>query len=146
MKDFEVQVARIKENKGIEEVFLLRNQSKKGIGFFAEGNNFYPDFILWIKKSNKQYLTFVDPKGIRNSKGINDPKIQFFNYLNDKVQPQVAGENLILNSFIISNTKWIEVNWKDTLTIGDFNESHVYFQEDQNNDYITKMIDAILLI
>jgi hypothetical protein len=144
MKDFEVQVARIKESKGIEEVFLLRNQSKKGIGFFAEGNNFYPDFILWIKKANKQYLTFVDPKGIRNSKGINDPKIQFFNYLNDKVQPQVAGENLILNSFIISNTKWIEVNWKDSLTIGDFNENHVYFQEDQSAEYIDKLVDKIL--
>jgi len=92
MKDFEVQVARIKESKGIEEIFLLRNQSKKGIGFFADGNNFYPDFILWIKKENKQYLTFVDPKGIRNSKGINDPKIQFFNYLNDTVQPYPSGQ------------------------------------------------------
>jgi hypothetical protein len=144
MKDFEVQVARIKESKGIEEVFLLRNQSKKGIGFFAEGNNFYPDFILWIKKDNKQYLTFVDPKGIRNSKGINDPKIQFFNYLNDKVQPQVASENLILNSFIISNTKWIEVNWKDSLTIEEFNENHVFFQEDQNSSYVSLMLNKIL--
>jgi len=51
---------------------------------------------------------------------------------------------LILNSFIISNTKWIEVNWKDSLTIGDFNQNHVYFQEDQNNEYITKMILEIL--
>ena len=144
MKDFEVQVARIKESKGIEEVFLLRNQSKKGIGFFAEGNNFYPDFILWIKKENKQYLTFVDPKGIRNSKGINDPKIQFFNYLNDKVQPQVASENLILNSFIISNTKWLEVNWKDNLTIEEFNENHVFFQEDQNSSYVSLMLNKIL--
>jgi hypothetical protein len=144
MKDFEVQVSRIKESKGIEEVFLLRNQSKKGIGFFAEGNNFYPDFILWIKKENKQYLTFVDPKGIRNSKGISDPKIQFHKYLNEKVQPQVTGENLILNSFIISNTKWIEVNWKETLSIIDFNKNHVYFQEDQNNDYIENIIDSII--
>lgn len=144
MKDFEVQAERVKTQKGLDEVFLLRNQSKKGIGFFAEGNNFYPDFILWLKKGNKQYLTFVDPKGIRNSKGINDPKIQFFKYLNEKVQPQVAVQNLLLNSFIISNTKWIEVNWKESLTISDFNKNHVYFQEDQNNDYITQMINAIL--
>lgn len=144
MKDFEVQAERVKTQKGLDEVFLLRNQSKKGIGFFAEGNNFYPDFILWLKKGNKQYLTFVDPKGIRNSKGINDPKIQFFKYLNEKVQPQVAAENLLLNSFIISNTKWIEVNWKESLTISDFNTNHVYFQEDQNGDYISQMIDAIL--
>ena len=144
MKDFEVQVNLIKEKKGLEEVFLLRNQSKKGIGFFAEGNNFYPDFILWIKKDKKQYLTFVDPKGIRNSKGITDPKIQFYKYLSDKVQPQVAGEQLILNSFIISNTKWLEVNWKESLTISDFNEQHVFFQEDQKSDYITLMLSQIL--
>ena len=143
MKDFEAQVERIKDQKGLDEVFLLRNQSKKGIGFFAEGNNFYPDFILWIKASNKQYLTFIDPKGIRNSKGISDPKIQFYKYLNEKVQPQVIGENLVLNSFIISNTKWIEVNWKESLTIQDFNENHVYFQEDQNNNYVTQIIDSI---
>jgi hypothetical protein len=144
MKDFEAQVEKIKTQMGLEEVFLLRNQSKKGIGFFAEGNNFYPDFILWIKKENKQYLTFIDPKGIRNSKGITDAKIQFYKYLADKVQPQVTGENLVLNSFIISNTKWLEVNWKDRLTICDFNQKHVYFQEDQNSDYMTKMIDTIV--
>lgn len=144
MKDFEVQVEQIKDKKVLDEVFLLRNQSKKGIGFFAEGNNFYPDFILWIKKEDKQYLTFIDPKGIRNSRGITDPKIQFFKYLSDKVQPQVANENLILNSFIISNTKWIEVNWKGNLEIFDFNENHVLFQEEQRKDYIQFMIDRIM--
>ncbi|GAB2540942.1 DEAD/DEAH box helicase family protein [Rufibacter soli] len=145
MKDFESQVKGIKESEALDEVFLLRNQSKKGIGFFAEGNNFYPDFILWIKKGNKQYLTFIDPKGIRNSKGIKDPKIQFYKYLAEKVQPQVSGENLVLNSFIISNTKWIEVNWKDNLSISDFNNNHVFFQEDQNSDYITRLIDKVTL-
>lgn len=144
MKDFEVQAEQIKDKKGLDEVFLLRNQSKKGIGFFAEGNNFYPDFILWIKKEDKQYLTFIDPKGIRNSRGITDPKIQFFKYLSEKVQPQVANENLILNSFIISNTKWIEVNWKGNLEIFDFNENHVLFQEEQRKDYIQFMIDRIM--
>lgn len=145
MKDFEDQVKRMDGNKDFSEIFLLRNQSKKGIGFFAEGNNFYPDFILWIKKGSKQYLTFIDPKGIRNSKGINDAKIQFFKYLNDKVQPQVSNENLVLNSFIISNTKWLEVNWKDSLTIDDFNKNHVYFQEDQNKNYIDLIVSKILI-
>jgi hypothetical protein len=144
MKDFESQILKLKVDKELDEIFLLRNQSKKGIGFFAEGNNFYPDFILWIKKGGNQYLTFIDPKGIRNSKGINDPKIQFYKYLSDKVQPQVIGENLVLNSFIVSNTKWIEVNWKDSLSIEDFNKQHVFFQEDQANQYVGKMVAEIL--
>ena len=144
MKDFEVQIAQIKDSKKLEEVFLLRNQSKKGIGFFAEGNNFYPDFILWIKKDGKQYLTFIDPKGIRNSRGITDPKIQFYKYLSEKVQPQVAAEHLVLNSFIISNTKWLEVNWKESLSVSDFNEQHVFFQEEQRADYIEQLISKVL--
>jgi hypothetical protein len=144
MKDFEVHIAKIKDSKKLEEVFLLRNQSKKGIGFFAEGNNFYPDFILWVKKEGKQYLTFIDPKGIRNSKGINDPKIQFYKYLSEKVQPQVINENLILNSFIVSNTKWIEVNWKDSLTISDFNDNNVLFQEDQKSNYINILFEKLI--
>lgn len=144
MKDFEVQVEKMQELWSLDEVFLLRNQSKKGIGFFAEGNNFYPDFILWIKMANKQYLTFIDPKGIRNSRGITDPKIQFHKYLAEKVQPQVADENLVLNSFIISNTKWLEVNWKESLSIDDFNANNVLFQEDQRSDYIFIMINKII--
>lgn len=144
MQDFESKIGVVRSKYGMDEVFMLRNQSKKGIGFFAEGNNFYPDFILWIKKEKKQYLTFIDPKGIRNSKGISDAKIQFYRYLEEKVQPQVASEKLVLNSFIISNTKWLEVNWKESLTIKDFNSHHVLFQEDQRNDYVEMMINQIL--
>ena len=144
MKDFEDQVQKMNPSKIFDEVFLLRNQSKKGIGFFAEGNNFYPDFILWLKKQSKQYLTFIDPKGIRNSNGIKDAKIQFFKYLEEKVQPQVTNDNLILNSFIISNTRWSEVNWKDNLTIEDFNNNQVFFQEEQNSEYIKLMLQKII--
>ncbi len=144
MKDFEEKIGRIQEKKQLGEIYLLRNQSKKGIGFFAEGNNFYPDFMLWIKKDNKQYLTFIDPKGIRNSKGINDAKIQFYKYLSETVQPQVMNEDLILNSFIISNTKWLEVNWKERLEIKDFNNAHVLFQHDQKSEYIGIMMNKII--
>ncbi len=145
MKDFEEQIEHIRNKKGLDEVFLLRNQSRKGIGFFAEGNNFYPDFILWLKKDGKQYLSFIDPKGIRNLRGIKDAKIQFHKYLSEKVQPQVNGENLVLNSFILSNTKYLEINWKDELSMSDFNRHNVLFQEEQNREYIRLMVDKIVV-
>ena len=144
MHDFEREIERLQQAYKLDEVFLLRNQSKKGIGFFAEGNNFYPDFMLWMKKEGKQYLTFIDPKGIRNSKGITDAKIQFHKYLTEKVQPQVISENLILNSFIISNTKLLEINWHGDLTIPDFNKHNVLFQEEQNKEYIGEIVSRIL--
>ena len=56
-----------------KDVYLLRNESRKGIGFF-EASNFYPDFILWVNDGVKQHVTFIDPKGIRNLQGLKDPK------------------------------------------------------------------------
>lgn len=145
VKDVDQQIDALKKEFEFDEAYLLRNQSKKGLGFFAEGNNFYPDFILWIKKEGIQYLTFVDPKGIRNSKGLSDPKIQFFNYLKNIVQPQVIKDNLALNSFVLSNTRWLEVHWKESYSIHDFNNNHVLFQEDQYNEYIRILFSMILL-
>ena len=127
-----------------QEVFLLRNQSKKGIGFFIDTNNFYPDFILWIIKNNKQHIAFVDPKGIRNSKSIKDPKIQFYKYLKNKIQPQVSSEEISLNSFVVSNTRLMEVQWKDELEREDFHKENVYFQIEDNNIYVKEILKKIL--
>jgi hypothetical protein len=34
---------------------------------------------MWIAEDDKQYITFVDPKGIMMlEKNINNPKIQFY--------------------------------------------------------------------
>lgn len=123
-----------------KEVHVLRNQSKKGLGFFTDGNNFYPDFIVWIVEENKQRIIFVDPKGIRNSKGLNDPKIQFYKVLKEKIQPQVEKAGIELDSFIISNTKHMEVQWAKEISIEEFNKNHVFFQYDINLDYFKNIL------
>lgn len=122
------------------EVHVLRNQSKKGLGFFTDGNNFYPDFILWVIRGEKQAIKFIDPKGIRNSKGINDPKIQFHKVLREKIQPQVATAKIELDSFIVSNTSLLEVQWRDGMTEADFNKEHVYFQNSSFVNYVEKIL------
>jgi hypothetical protein len=126
-----------------KKVFLLRNQSKKGIGFFVDANNFYPDFILWILKEDKQYITFIDPKGIRNSKGLSDPKIQFHKVVKEKIQPQVSKDDVVLNSFIISNTSFWELPWKEDKTIEDFHSNNVVFQNDKNS-YMSLLMSKVL--
>lgn len=123
------------------EIHVLRNQSKKGLGFFTDGNNFYPDFILWILKDNKQYIKFIDPKGIRNSKGINDPKIQFHKVIKEKIQPQVIANGIELDSYIVSNTRHLEVQWANGLSVADFNKENVYFQMDNAENYIDKILN-----
>lgn len=126
---------RFKEVCGDKEVFILRNLSRgSGIGFFDAGN-FYPDFILWIKEESKQYITFVDPKGILMLGSIEHPKIKFAETIKDKGKKlnSYKGQNIYLNSFIISNTdinKAKEIFDLPHYTEKDFLEKHIIFQVD----------------
>jgi len=90
-----------------KDIFLLRNKSKVGIGFF-EARNFYPDFILWINTKDKQYMTFIDPKGLVHHRP-HDPKIQFYKTIKELetyplLQETKGNKDIILNSFIISSS------------------------------------------
>jgi hypothetical protein len=126
------------------EIYLLRNQSKIGIGIFTEGD-FYPDFIMWIIKNGKQYITFIDPKGIRNSNPKNDPKMNLAISIKD-IEKKLGDENTILNSFIISNTKLYALQELHTdLTNKYFEDKNVLFQKDNKLIYIRKMFKKILL-
>ncbi len=46
-----------------KELWVLRNVSKSGVGFFESGG-FYPDFLVWMTCGDAQALAFVDPKGM----------------------------------------------------------------------------------
>lgn len=122
-----------------KDVYLLRNESRKGIGFF-ESNNFYPDFILWVNKGRKQHVTFIDPKGIRNLKGLNDSKIQLFKTLREVIEPSLKDRSITLDSYIISNTPYEVVSFWDTLE--KFKENHILF--DTDNNYIDQLFHSIL--
>ena len=126
-----------------KQVYLLRNESKKGLGFF-EANNFYPDFILWILEGEKQFITFIDPKGIRNLKGLTDPKIQLFKYLQTDVAAQLGNDNLVLNSFIVSDTPKEQVEFwqKDPFEPEEFKQNHVLFMNDKG--YVETMVSMLL--
>jgi len=85
-----------------KEVFLLRNLSRKGIGFFLN-SGFYPDFVIWVKKEDSQRMIFVDPKGIRNLGNFNDDKIQLCKTYIKEIEARVnerlrnKGETVNLN-------------------------------------------------
>lgn len=114
-----------------EEIYLLRNRSKKGIGFFEEGG-FYPDFIMWHIKGDKQYVTFIDPKGIRNlDDGQFNPKLNFYGRIKE-IEKDLKDSNIILNSVIVSITPMNEIPWKTNWEKKDFTEHHCLFQDDIN--------------
>lgn len=127
------------------EVFLLRNVSRKGIGFF-EANNFYPDFILWITRPDRQHVAFIDPKGIRNLAGLDDPKIAFHQTIKG-IEQRLGDAGLVLHSFIVSNTPFADLkHWKGQETMQDFNRHHVYFQQEQrgpNHNYVEMLVQQM---
>jgi len=125
------------------EIYLLRNQSKTGLGFFTEGN-FYPDFIMWIKKDDKQYISFIDPKGLVNLNTKDDPKINLSVKIKE-IEKKLNDENVILNSFIVSVTTYGIIKWtQDTLEKSVLEDKNVLFQKDDRNSYIRKMFNRIL--
>ncbi len=127
-----------------KELYLLRNLSRgRGIGFFEAGN-FYPDFIIWLLVEGKQYISFVDPKGIRNLEGPNDPKIRFYKDIK-KIETQLSDPEITLNSFIISNTPYRQVSWwSDGIEKKVLEKCHVLFQKDDKNQYIKKLLNKTL--
>jgi hypothetical protein len=125
-----------------KELYLLRNMTRgRGIGFFEAGN-FYPDFILWLLADGRQYINFVDPKGLRNIKGEDDPKIAFYKTIKTvEVGLREQAPSVTLNSFIVSNTHFREVSWwGGEMTKADFEKRHVLFQQEDKDTYIGKLL------
>lgn len=89
-----------------KSLYLLRNKSKVGMGFFEAGN-FYPDYILWIDTPETQYISFIDPKGLMHIRP-DDPKIEFYKTIKDletRLSPTADGKRIVLNSFIMAGTR-----------------------------------------
>ncbi|MDO9535514.1 MAG: DEAD/DEAH box helicase family protein [Bacillota bacterium] len=129
-----------------KRMYLLRNKSKVGMGFFEAGN-FYPDYIMWIAEADKQHITFVDPKGIMMlEKNINNPKIQFYKTIKDleaRLQPSCKEKQIILNSFIMSGTPAADSCAFYGLKKPEFESRNVLFLEDE--DCIEKMMSRVNL-
>jgi len=129
-------------------LYLLRNKSKVGMGFFEAGN-FYPDYILWIDTENVQYITFIDPKGLMHIRPDN-PKVEFYKTIKDlesRLAPTSPDRKIILNSFIMSGTPSLELKqWWSTsgveATRAWREERNVYTLD--NKECVELMIEKIL--
>jgi len=118
------------------ELFLLRNESRgRGVGFFEAGN-FYPDFLLWLVKGGRQHLAFVEPHGLQHE-GPGHKKIEFHKVIKE-IQARLASENVVLNSFIVTPTRFGKLNWGKT--IQELEDMHVLFMEDDADQYISKIV------
>ncbi|GAU09095.1 DEAD/DEAH box helicase family protein [Desulfoplanes formicivorans] len=122
------------EKEGME-LFLLRNMSRgKGVGFFEAGN-FHPDFILWMLVEGKQYVTFIEPHGLLHE-GPGSEKVLFHERVKN-IEQRLNDPNVILNSFILSWTRYPQLQWDKTQD--ELEEMHVLFMTDDQDRYIDKL-------
>ncbi|MEI6797684.1 MAG: DEAD/DEAH box helicase family protein [Pseudomonadota bacterium] len=127
-------------------LYLLRNADNraKGLGFALAGN-FYPDFLLWLvdDKTGKQWLSFIDPKGIRNL-NLSDPKFGLYNEIK-QIEKQLVDGTISLNSFILSVTAFKDLlNVTDTTSKSDLEDRNVLFMDDGGPSYLGKLLSKAL--
>jgi hypothetical protein len=130
----------------------LRNadSEEKGLALRLAGN-FYPDFLLWLVDDNtgEQWLTFVDPKGLRNM-DLTHPKLGLYKEvktlevtLNAQAKPDEP--KLVLNAFILSPTKFSDLlNVGDPAKKKDLEDRHVLFMEDGGSKYLNQLFARII--
>ena len=115
----------------------------------GDSGNFYPDFILWIDDGQTQYISFIDPKGLRNVRQ-DDPKIQFYKTIKELEKRLAATAHekvIVLNSFILSATPYSDLySW---WSIPDADGNTVYLAERNvftldNPDCVADMMKKIL--
>lgn len=95
---------------------------------------------MWVNDKEHQHVIFIDPKGIRNLRGLQDPKIQLYQQLKTEVEPSLGDTSITLDSYIISNTPYNQVDFWGTQA--KFEENHVLFQNDSG--YIDILFKRIL--
>ena len=127
------------------EVFLLRNQSRAGLGFHDELGGVYPDFILWIKRGKGQRIVFIEPHGMTLALSYkNDPRAKLHEKLrkdSKRLASRPKWENIRMDSFIVSQTKFADLRKRyDTgdWTEEKFRERHILFPDDP--DYIAAIL------
>jgi hypothetical protein len=136
---------------GARSLYLLRNADREETGLsFALAGNFYPDFLLWLvdDASGKQWLTFVDPKGLRNL-DLSHPKLGLYKEVKT-LEATLASHAkldeppLILNAFVLSPTKFSDLlNVGDPTKKADLEGRHVLFMEDGGESYLKKLFAAL---
>jgi len=131
------------------QLYLLRNQTRgNGVGFLLEdGQHYFPDFILWLKRPERQDIAFIDPHGLITAGDLaTNLKVQFHRTI--KEYEQVLGrtaqrDDVRLHSYIISATPYSELRSRNLLpTREELANIHVYFFEPP--DWIERLLPDIL--
>jgi len=135
------------------EIYLLRNFPKSGTGFHLQWSEFYPDFILWIEKGEKQIIVFLEPHGLEHSKGLDDEKIRFAGSDSESttiknIEQEInkrEKKNVVLEYFLLSQTSYEKLNTGESNPPSkeEWESNHVLFLDDSN--WPEKLFDHLIM-
>jgi len=127
----------LKDNEALfsdKELYIIRNRSKKELDFLKIAVSILIS-LCGLLSMNKQYITFIDPHGLRQE-SITSSKISLHKIIKTDIQSRLAEPTVVLNSFILSPTKyaelpdrsiskaeWVKIMsflWKTSITSKDF--------------------------
>lgn len=115
-----------------DELFLLRNQAKTGLGLFV-GVGFYPDFLLWLKRGDRQALAFIEPKGL--GRQWPERKIQRLAELQ-----QESPEGLPLLGFTVTPTPLTDIKVMQPNATCEWLADRKILLQDPNGGYIESIL------
>jgi len=125
----------------LDEIYLLRNPSRKGIGFF-ETKNFYPDFVLLTIKGDEQTITFIDPKGLVMVDS-DDEKLELYKKIKE-IEAEInkrEGLKIKLNSFILAHNYYDELRWG--ISKDELKNKNILFLKDDGIKVIEQLFEKI---
>jgi len=99
--------------------------------------------------SGKQWLTFVDPKGLRNL-DLSHPKLGLYKEVKTlettlAAQAKAGEAPLVLNAFVLLPTKFADLlNVGDPAKKADLESRHVLFMEDGASAYLEKLFRVLV--
>ena len=109
----------------------MRNLSRgKGISFFDD-YSFYPDFILWIKGTDRQDVLFIDPKGLVHYGPQMKSKVRLHKRIKETEKKiQQKNPKLFLHSYIWSNTPPKDIGSNQRMTINECHQEGIFISQD----------------
>jgi len=87
----------------------------------------------------KQYVSFIEPHGLIHE-GPGSQKVLFHKRIKE-IETRLGNPDVILNSFILSWTKYPQLNW-GTSQEG-LEKDHILFMTDDRDNYIEKLITKL---
>lgn len=104
---------------------------------------------MWVIENAKQWITFIDPHGLRYAEGgFNDSKIRLhadLKALEPTVQQQCTQWQVYLTSFILSTSRYDEIKmvFPRPHSQEEFEKHNILFIYD-DPDYIRKLLRTVL--